>query len=808
MTRHALLPRLMAVAMLLTFGLAACKGSTGSAGAPGADHGQVTGVMTSTAGGAAAGVSVSTLPAGAAAVTNAAGAFTLTLPVGVYSVVFTSADYAAERVDGVSVVAGGSVDVSRPLTRVNPLVATAGAAPALLAGFGQPVALSLAVTGATGPLAYSWTQTGGPTAVTLSSASAASPTFTTGTFAEIVDAGQVHQLALADRPGLVPISVQQSLDLTYTFDCTVTDGTFTTIASASVQVASPVAGLSLFPLGLIAIANDSAASYSWSAVGPSGSVTLSDSGTRNPWFIPAEAGTYTLTNGVSGHAVTLAAKRWVGAGTASTGCVICHDGGAGGTQYTTWSTSGHASILKTAMTQTEEVYTPECIVCHTIGWDPASSNGGFDDVAASLTPPWELPPVPDSNTYASLPAPLLAMAGVQCEHCHGPGGHSAAGPSYDAKVCAHCHDALPDDNLALHWAYLPNGHANVALASTEGLLAPSCQGCHTAQGFAVYANQILSGDATPLATPVTGLGAANVQAITCQACHLPHADGVRIEGSLATAAGFSVSGAGTGALCVACHNTRNGAHDDANPPTSFEAPHAGAQADVLFGRNAFFASGFYLSGHTAVQDTCVGCHMKQFPTDLGGDGFGTPWDTSSSNHTFVADGTICGACHGTSVDGVGIQAQVAAALAAMKATAEADMLAKLGSTGNFWVQAFDPLQTPAFSDPIHFTQAPTAVALAELWGVLGFTMHLATPVTATFGATTVTLSDVSFQLSSLSASGTTPVTSPLVPANSDYVKALWNYDLLASDRSKGIHNRAFVAAALQATSIKLANPIP
>src|SRR5581483_4626923 len=92
------------------------------------------------------------------------------------------------------------------------------------------------------------------------------------------------------------------------------------------------------------------------------------------------------------------------------------------------------------------------------------------------------------------------------------------------------------------------------------------------------------------------------------------------------------------------------------PVTSIGAPHEANQGDVVAGRNAFFVPIYNPSAHLAVQDTCVGCHMKAFPAGMTGAG---------TNHTWKIDNTVCANCHGstgTPVDGEALQGQFDSAM--------------------------------------------------------------------------------------------------------------------------------------------------
>ena len=114
-------------------------------------------------------------------------------------------------------------------------------------------------------------------------------------------------------------------------------------------------------------------------------------------------------------------------------------------------------------------------------------------------------------------------------------------------------------------------------------------------------------------------------------------------------AGFSANNVGKGAICLVCHNSRRGLRNDANPPTSYRAPHEPTQADVLMGQNAFFVQVGQRSSHANLKNSCVACHMQATPPPAG-----FSYNQSGTNHTFDASITICSQCH-AGIDGLALQ---------------------------------------------------------------------------------------------------------------------------------------------------------
>jgi predicted CXXCH cytochrome family protein len=111
-----------------------------------------------------------------------------------------------------------------------------------------------------------------------------------------------------------------------------------------------------------------------------------------PWAFSEEPGTY------------VGAKK----------CSVCHSA-----INTTWQETRHARAMESLKKSNQESL-PNCVKCHVTGYE---RDGGFID--NELTP---------------------EMAGVQCEVCHGPGGHHVKSPM-DKKMikepgedlCRQCH---------------------------------------------------------------------------------------------------------------------------------------------------------------------------------------------------------------------------------------------------------------------------------------------------------------------------------------------------------------------------------
>ncbi len=266
-----------------------------------------------------------------------------------------------------------------------------------------------------------------------------------------------------------------------------------------------------------------------------------------------------------------------------------------------------------------------------------------------------------------------------------------------------------------------------------------------------------------------GLGQQDVQPIGCVACHEPHGTELRVIGNTGVLpAGFSVSGAGAGALCMVCHNGRNGARGDAVTIASIAAPHAPTQAEVLMGQNFYWVNG-YVSAHAAVEGTCAGCHVRLVPDSV---------TASLTNHSFSTDESICKHCHGELVVPEALFARYDQGVAALKTAMTAALTA--GRTD------FDvSVGTPAVITTINVA--------ADQPKVTGYGRS---GVTLSYGATPTV---VTVALNRIYATGTT---TPFILNNGRFAKAGWNLGMLPT-RASAVHNPTLTFQALTVSAQKV-----
>lgn len=448
------------------------------------------------------------------------------------------------------------------------------------------------------------------------------------------------------------------------------------------------------------------------------------------------------------------------------------------TKFTDWRKSGHSDIMVHGMAEGSHYSLANCGKCHSVGGtylNADTSAGSFRDVAAAagftnatflakLVPSLDPAVTEKSKFFQGFPQ-VLQLSEVQCENCHGPNSNgdvhglakpdpvdaNAARVSFSADVCAPCHGEPRRHGRFQEWR--ESGHGDVELAIAEGVAGvtaavpfgtgpnANCAGCHTSQGYTQLITQLQGGN--PLRTlsgasltALASLRTNNVQPQTCVTCHTPHNAGrqpglvgnvVILRGDFQAGGafdgstpllpgGFQANGVGRGALCITCHNSRNGGlgtagsatappvaslHEDGNrffgfawtgtistvapvSPVAYSAatladgtfvtaftsygdPHGACQGDNLMGRNAyFFGTGLIgqRSKHSLLADACVTCHLEKVPADPA---FGVSPTSSGTgtNHSFgiITDPTktaeaqvnaLCQQCHGT-FEGTGVQ---------------------------------------------------------------------------------------------------------------------------------------------------------
>ncbi|MDE3192806.1 MAG: hypothetical protein KGN00_03865 [Chloroflexota bacterium] len=411
-------------------------------------------------------------------------------------------------------------------------------------------------------------------------------------------------------------------------------------------------------------------SWKWTLEPPAFSAAKLDvSDPQHPRFNADRVGRYsivvTATNekGVATKS-TIVVNAGVYAGEAL--CATCHNGSVQPDIVGQWEETNHARHMDLAYASYSAT-SDYCIQCHTTGYNEADTARGFDDRAKAAG--WD-PTKGSLAAYltgqkATLNSVLASsegvLANIQCEACHGPGGSShTAVKSFETGVCAQCHSAQP-----AQWA--TSGHVNSGRNTLEEASNPSCAVCHTGQGFVegvVRGNALVYPNTATADKPANMVVPTDQAPIACATCHDPHQATdpgeptaghslqLRMTGDVKMPNGTTVD-AGTGAVCVSCHADKRtvqymqqfvdgkqtrGAHDD-------------TQADVLYGTGVFtYGESFRNSPHLKAGDACVTCHQADNPTMNGTPGsHGALIANSVGGHSWNMKGTYTGLANGKQV---------------------------------------------------------------------------------------------------------------------------------------------------------------
>ena len=481
--------------------------------------------------------------------------------------------------------------------------------------------------------------------------------------------------------GINPLALEHTSATLLELAVTTTSGTYRTEYDLTTPLPWPTAaGIRNVPVGLpVLLHGKDQATYNWALAKPTTSTAaLVEPATQSPEFTPDIPGIFTVTvrnlEADSNLSIVVHAGLWKGIiigqdgngrPTVDSTCTQCHTAVPELDKFTPWAQTGHAEIFTQNVNNPNGHYTSSCINCHTVGYDLTAANNGIDDqpdwlafvdsgmLTHGATTNW-------TSILAQFPQ-TARLANIQCENCHGPQNSQAhyqgdgARGSLSSDLCGTCHGEPLRHGRYQQWQL--SGHANYELAGEEGM-SGTCAKCHTAQGFLAWL-PVLTGEkpGDPGASVAVTWTEDEIHPQTCATCHDPHAIGttsgsastnatVRISGNTPPLlAGFTATNVGRGAICLTCHNTRRGLKNDGNWATNTnyaQAPHPGAQADVLMGQNLYFVETGVRGYHSQIEDTCVTCHMEKTapPPDLS-------YNSGGTNHTFGARADICSKCHST-----------------------------------------------------------------------------------------------------------------------------------------------------------------
>jgi len=506
-----------------------------------------------------------------------------------------------------------------------------------------------------------------------------------------------------------------------------------------------------------------------------GATTITTTTFNNTWayFKADQTGEYTVkltvttATGTDDTTISIYSANYLGVGKVEgvdaegASCMGCHSSGSKDftSIFDKWKVSGHGEAFKVPA-ETNSHFSSSCFKCHTTGTDhdAAASNNGFDDISTS----WVYSGA-NSQVWDSLVTyypELVNHAAVGCESCHGPGSqHSSGGDVNKIAVsladgaCAQCHDdPWRYNKVAQHENSL---HAEALWSSsfkrttTDNSLGSNCSRCHDGQGYVTF----MKGEVFNAAN----LTEADHMPITCATCHDPHGNGetASLRNSPAISDtlgnGFAYTVGGTGQVCMNCHKARrDNVTYMSTSVTSTWGPHHSTQTDVLMGQNAasFNGSEFMSGSHQfAIENACVDCHMYA-TADTG-----TVDRDKYGGHTFKivnpesgnANMKACASCHGTKAN-----------LEAFEASADYDRDGTIEGIQD----EIDGLIT------ILRTQLPPT--------------------------------------------GVDSVSYSLVQSSGDLniKKAYWNYQLIAYDGSRGMHNTKFAVDVLNKSIAAIGGVVP
>jgi cytochrome c553 len=338
-------------------------------------------------------------------------------------------------------------------------------------------------------------------------------------------------------------------------------------------------------------------------------------------------------------------------------------------------------------------------------------------------------------------------------------------------------------------------HNNVLTTLAEATVeqrqatAAHCGRCHSDQGFRAWLPQLLRGDPGNIKGPdgqaatvehlkTLGLTKASAQPVTCTTCHTENG-GLRLKDSTPMLpSGFAATAVGDGALCMTCHNTRNGRVQwDTQDPKRYTGPHEAAQADMLLAKNFFFINdtGDRTSPHAKFTNgSCTTCHMSLNESDV--------------SHSVKPPPDACQSCHGKDMNKEFVARPTRYLLGQVRAGLLKQMI---DATRNLKVVKSYDEATDKDSDVQ--INGRLIVALDDVTTVHG---QLAVKYTLNDGTSMVTLLS-EFREAPAPAGKQVFLTSSVV------VRAAWNYMMVKYDGSNGVHNPSFSREALLATIIAL-----
>lgn len=338
-----------------------------------------------------------------------------------------------------------------------------------------------------------------------------------------------------------------------------------------------------------------------------------------------------------------------------------------------------------------------------------------------------------------------------------------------------------------------NANTSLSVSTVEARQASAahCARCHSDQGFVAWVAQLEKGDPGYIKGPdgkdatvahLTSLGLTSKEArpITCTTCHDKEGD-LRIVNNVSMLpSGFGVSAVGTGALCMSCHNTRNGRIDwKAEDKKSFGGPHHSSQTDIIMGKNVFFVndtSESTTSPHAAFTgDSCTTCHMT----------------LSEEPHKYEVPKDVCSNCHGAEYRPTSVQRPTRQLLDSVRVAVQARVLARAADIKV--VQAYDSAKGTYSELLVNGSDIKGVTAIDTASGQISFTLKMAN------GDEVITrVADIRKAKLADGKPGEQVFTTA-----DPMIRAAYNYLMVKFDGSNGVHNPSFVREVLLASSAAL-----